>query len=132
MIRLFFQGNAILMGILTLLLLVILAISIYKFLQMSNGKVDFATTFRHQLTYIKSVGLFALVFGIFSQLLGLYQAFSFIETAGSISPAILAGGLKISTIPTLYGLIIFLISYLLWLGLDYKFSHNGVMPKTSE
>lgn len=120
MLDLFYQGNSIFMGILTLLLLVILSLAVYSAIQISGGNVDHSTTFRHQLTRIKSVGLFALVFGIFAQLLGLYQAFSFIEQAGNISPAILAGGLKVSMIPTLYGLIIFLLSYLIWLGLDYS------------
>jgi len=60
------------------------------------------------------------VVGILGQLLGLYQAFSVIEAAGAISSAILAGGLKVSMIPTLYGIVIFLLSYVIWLGLDYR------------
>jgi biopolymer transport protein ExbB/TolQ len=113
------------MGILTILLLIILAMGVCRFIQISKNNYEHATTFRHHLTLIKSLGLFALVFGIFGQLLGLYQAFSVIEQAGSISPAILAGGLKVSTIPTLYGMIIFLLSYLIWLGLDYKASNKS-------
>lgn len=107
------------MGILTLLFLGILAITTFKASQILRKDIAYETTFRHQLTYIKSIGLFTLVFGIFSQLLGLYQAFSVIEQVGNISPAILAGGLKVSMITTLYGVSIFLISYLMWFGLDY-------------
>jgi hypothetical protein len=120
MTSLFYEGGPLFMGILTLLFLIILVLAVYKFIQISKNNYKHATTFRHHLTQIKSLGLFALVFGIFGQLLGLYQAFSFIEQAGSISPAILAGGLKVSTIPTLYGMIIFLLSWLIWLGLDYR------------
>ena len=119
MTDLFFMGGPLFMGILTLLLLIILAMAVYRALQLKEGKVEHETTFRHNLTRIKSVGLFALVFGILAQLMGLYQAFSAIEQAGDISPALLAGGLKVSTISTIYGIIIFLASYLIWMGLDY-------------
>ena len=120
MLDLFYEGNIIFMGILTILLLIVIAIAVYRMIQISKDRIDHLTTFRHLLTQIKSVGLFALVFGIFAQLLGLYQAFSFIEQAGDVSPTILAGGIKVSTIPTLYGVIIFLFSYLIWMGLDYR------------
>lgn len=119
MTDLFYMGGPLYMGILTLLFLGILAITTFKASQILRKDIAYETTFRHQLTYIKSIGLFTLVFGIFSQLLGLYQAFSVIEQVGNISPAILAGGLKVSMITTLYGVSIFLISYLMWFGLDY-------------
>lgn len=119
MADLFFAGGPLFMGILTLLLLVILAMAAYRFIQISRGHVEHETSFRHQLTHIKSIGLFSLVFGILAQMMGLYQAFSAIEQAGNISPALLAGGLKVSMISTIYGLVIFLLSYVLWLGLDY-------------
>ncbi|HKL20032.1 MAG TPA: MotA/TolQ/ExbB proton channel family protein [Halalkalibaculum sp.] len=119
MTDLFYAGGPLFMGILTILLLIILSMSAYRIIQIVRGNVDYATSFRHRLSYIKSVGLFALVFGILAQLMGLYQAFSAIEMAGDISPAILMGGLKVSMITTIYGVIIFLISYLLWMGLHY-------------
>lgn len=93
--------------------------SAYRAIQIARNEMENETTFRHHLKYIKSVGLFSLVLGILAQLIGLYQAFSAIEQAGNISPALLAGGLKVSMITTIYGIIIFLISYLLWMGLDY-------------
>jgi hypothetical protein len=124
MTSLFYEGG-IFMGILTILLLIIIAMAVYQFVQISKNNYERATIFRHHLSRIKSLGLFALVVGIFGQLLGLYQVFSFIGQAGSISPAILAGGLKVSTIPTLYGMIIFLLSWLIWMGLDFKASNKS-------
>ncbi|HET6527576.1 MAG TPA: MotA/TolQ/ExbB proton channel family protein [Balneolaceae bacterium] len=100
--------------------------AVYNALQVSNQKVEYITSFRHRLKYIKSVGLFALVFGLFGQLMGLYQMFSVIEVAGAISPAIVAGGLKVTMISALYGVLIFLISYIVWLGLDYYFDGREV------
>lgn len=119
MTDLFFAGGPLFMGILTLLLLIILAMAAFRFIQISRGHMEHETSFRQQLIYIKSIGLFSLVFGILAQMMGLYQAFSAIEQVGNISPALLAGGLKVSMISTIYGLVIFLLSYILWLGLDY-------------
>ncbi len=106
------------MGILTSLLVVMLAVSIYFLLGISSGKAREKTNFRHQLTYIKSVGLFTMITGILGQLIGLMQAFKAIEQVNDISPAILAGGLKVSMITTLYGILIYLLSILIWFLLD--------------
>lgn len=122
MVNLFFEGG-IFMVILTILLVIIIAMAVYQFVQVSKNDTQ-SSTLRNSLRKIKSVGLFTLIVGIFGQLLSLYQAFSFIEEAGSASPAILAGGLKVSMIPTLYGMVIFLFSYLVWMGLDYNMKKN--------
>jgi hypothetical protein len=108
------------MGILTLIFLVTLSIATVSAIQIFSNQVKDLSRMRRQITYIKSVGLFGLVFGIFSQFLGLYGAFSYIEAAGDISPGLLYSGLKVSSITTMYGLLIFLLSYLLWLGLDVR------------
>lgn len=68
------------------------------------------------LSLIKSVGLLALVVGILGQMIGLFSAFQAIEQMGSVSPAMLAGGLKVSSITTIYGLIIYAVSLLLWMA----------------
>lgn len=125
MTDLFYMGGPLFMGILSLLLLVIFSMTIFRAIQILQNDIAHETTFLHRLTYIKSAGLFTLVFGIFGQLMGLYQAFSAIEQAGDISPALLAGGLKVSMITTLYGVSIFLLSYLIWLGLDYMVQNKS-------
>lgn len=126
MTDLFYMGGPLYMGILTLLLLIILAMSVYRAIQIAGNEVKHETTFRYYLNHIKSVGLFALVLGILAQLMGLYQAFSVIEQAGDISPALLAGGLKVSMITTIYGMTIFVLSYLIWFGLDYMTKRTTV------
>lgn len=124
MTDLFYSGEPIFMGILTLLLLVILSMAVVMGIQTFTHKVKNTLIMRHRITYIKSVGLFALVFGIFGQLLGLYGAFLAIEAAGDISPSLLYAGLRISAITTIYGMVIYLLSYLLWLGLDVRLNHT--------
>jgi biopolymer transport protein ExbB/TolQ len=118
MANLFYMGGPLFMGILTTLLVVLLAVSIYFFLNIASGKAYEKKNFIHQLTYIKSVGLFTMITGILGQLIGLLEAFKAIEQVGDISPAILAGGLKVSMITTLYGIFIYLFSILIWFLLD--------------
>jgi len=118
MADLFYMGGPLFMGILTFLLVVLLAVSVYFFISIASGKADEKQNFRHRLTYIKGVGLFTMVTGILGQLIGLLEAFKAIEAAGDISPAILAGGLKVSMITTLYGIFIYLFSIVVWFLLD--------------
>jgi hypothetical protein len=62
---------------------------------------------------IKAIGIFAIVWGVFGQSIGLFSALQAIEAAGDISPSMIFGGLKVSMITTLYGLFIFLVSWLI-------------------
>ena len=69
---------------------------------------------------IQKTGLLAAVTGIFGQLIGLFSAFEAIQQMGSVSPAMLAGGLKVSMITTMYGLVIYLIALILSLVIKWK------------
>ncbi len=60
--------------------------------------------------WVKEIGIIALTTGIFATLLGLYQAFTAVQLAGGVSMAVMCGGLKVASIPTMYGMIIFLVS----------------------
>ena len=106
------------MGILTVLLVIILAAGISFLVTITSGRSARKDNFTHQLTYIRSLGLFTMITGILGQLIGLMMAFQAIEAASDISPAILAGGLKVSMITTLYGILIYLFSILVWFLLD--------------
>ncbi len=100
------------MGILTIVLIAAVATAIYIFFQKGNESSKFPS-----VSIVKEIGIFGLVVGIFAQFLGLFEAFQAIEQMGSVSPALLIGGLKVSSITTLYGLVIFLIAYLLYFWL---------------
>jgi hypothetical protein len=67
-------------------------------------------------------GSFAAVCGILGQGLGIYQALYAIQMAGDISPALIMGGIKVSMIAPLYGILILLISSLIWFGLKIKYN----------
>lgn len=107
------MGGPLFMSILTLLLLGIFAWVIYHLsVYFKNPDSEKALKAKDYLAQTRAIGLFALVTGILGQLLGFYDAFAAIETAPDISPAMLFGGIKISMITTLYGMVIFLFSIL--------------------
>ena len=126
------MGGTLFMGVLTLLLLIIYCIAVVYAVGMRRGKSrNYGHTAR-QLRYIKDVGLLALVCGLLGQLIGLYSAFQDIEVMGNVSTSMLAAGLRVSSICTLYGFCIFLVSYVLWIVLDLwlnylkKTTHNPI------
>lgn len=108
-IELHIEGGILFMGILSILLIGVLATGIMSFIKKDN----------YWLSVCQEVGLFALVWGIFGQVLGLFDAFQAIEMIGEVSQALLAGGLKISSYTTIYGFLIFLISKLIKLASFY-------------
>ena len=120
MFDLFYQGGPLFMGILTILLFIVVLLSVYFLYLIIRKEYKSLDMIIKKLKFIKTTGIYALVTGILGQLIGLYSAFTHIEAAREISPVILAGGLKISLITTIYGMIIFLISYLFWVVLYYS------------
>ncbi len=62
------------------------------------------------ISLISSFGLFIVAWGILGQTIGLITAFDAIESAGDISMSVMAGGLKVSLLTTLFGLVTFIIS----------------------
>jgi len=107
MIDLFFEGGPVYMGILTIILTVLVAVFLYAI----SKKSDFSF-------FIKQIGLLGLVVGVLGQLQGLYQMLDAVQSLESVSPAMLAGGLKVSLISTFYGFIIFLT------GIIFKIIHK--------
>lgn len=121
MVRYFFEGGIWFMGILSVLFLGILslaAIAVHQTFRPSPTRVD---KIKNLIEYIKSLALFTLVFGIFGQILGLVDIFNYLAHENSeIAPAILAKGIKITCYSTIYGIIIYLVSILISMGLKYK------------
>jgi len=124
--NLFYMGGPAFMGVLTAILIIMVAWAVYHFLPVLTEKEVNFSSLKSKLKHIKTIGTFGLITGILGQLIGLYQAFSVMEQVRDISPTLLAGGLKVSLIPTLYGIVIFILSLLLWLATDF------VVTKKSE
>lgn len=102
MIELFQMGGMLFMSILTIELGAVIFFGAKCFIdnEQNTGK-------------IKSAGLLAAITGILGQLIGLFDAFDAISQVGTVSPAILAGGFKVSMITTIYGIIIYLIAIII-------------------
>lgn len=114
MIDLFYMGGPLFMGILTIIFIAVIATAVYLFILKGKDETNVTLS---KITLVKEIGIFGLVMGIFAQFIGMFQAFKAIEQIGTVSPAMLMGGLKVSSVPTLYGFVIFLISYLLYFAL---------------
>tara|TARA_B100000941_G_scaffold120714_1_gene84864 strand:- start:163985 stop:164416 length:432 start_codon:yes stop_codon:yes gene_type:complete len=119
MVELFYMGGTLFMSILTIIFVAMIAVAVLNGIPVIRGEIESAEG-RAKIAYIKSVGLFALVIGILGQLIGLTDAFRAIEAAGDVAPSLVYGGLKISMITTLYGFMIYIISFLIWFGLSWK------------
>jgi hypothetical protein len=73
------------------------------------------------LEVIKQVGGFALAVGTFGTLAGLFLAFNALEQSEQLIPfQVIMGGLKVSLITVLYGLIVFFISMIAYIILKLK------------
>lgn len=107
------------MGILTLLFLIIMAGIVVFAIFIATGKSRNMHAFAHRLKYIRAAGLFTMITGILGQLVGLVEAFDAISHAGDISPAMVAGGLKVSLYTPVYGILVYLFTILVWFILDF-------------
>ena len=121
MLELFYMGGPLFMGILTLIFIAMISVSLINGLPVLRGGSESPEHSARRIAYIRSVGLFALIFGLLGQLIGLFSAFQAIELGQvNVSPTIMAAGFKVSMITTLYGLIIYVISLLIWFGLSWR------------
>ncbi|WP_375579661.1 MotA/TolQ/ExbB proton channel family protein [Marivirga tractuosa] len=101
------EGGIEFMSVLFLLLLGVIVTSVLTFKNRAdNIKAN------KWLKISQDIALFALVLGILGQLVGLLAAFQALEEMGEVSQGILAGGLKISSYTTVYGIFIFLLAKL--------------------
>jgi biopolymer transport protein ExbB/TolQ len=79
-----------------------------------------AVAHKTMLNLLIQLGIFSLFLGILSQAIGLFQALQAIEAIGEVSPALIFGGLKVSMIAPVYGLMIFMAAFIMWSILKYR------------
>lgn len=106
------------MAILTLFLIITTAWFIYHFTVSYLAQKMAREKLLRLLGYGKLIGLFSLIIGITGQMVGLYGMFDAIESAlnngEEIIPELVFGGIRVTMIVTIYGLLIYLFSLLLW------------------
>lgn len=99
MINLFFEGEPIHMYP----LLFLLAASIFLIIRgIKNNSTK-------NLNLLKSIGLFALVYGFLVFTMELISLFEMIPKANNVSTGVLAVGLRIEILPPTFGMFIFLV-----------------------
>ena len=74
----------------------------------SYGGVQMARL-EHNMTWIALFIALAPSFGFLGTVVGMVQAFDDIEVAGDISPTVVAGGMKVALLTTIFGLIVAII-----------------------
>lgn len=117
----FFIGpGPLIMSILTIIMIIMVAWAIYHFLPVLTKKEFDISKTKSRLKYIKTIGTFGMVTGFLGQLIGLYQVFDFVERVEEVSPSLWGGGLKLCVIPSIYGILIFLLSLVIWMVFDYQ------------
>jgi len=96
-------GPVFMFPILFLLILILILIVKGFIIKSDNTKT---------ISLISSIGWFTFVWGILGQTIGLIGAFDAIQANGNVSMGIMAGGLKISLLTTLFGALTFLVARL--------------------
>jgi hypothetical protein len=118
------SGGVMFMHPLSLLFIVNIIIIGYV-IAMRAGRKEISLRWIEAIRHIANL---AAVFGVFSTLIGLFFAFSALESSAEIIPfPVISGGLKVSLITVLYGLIIFMISYSFYIVL--KATHKTSAAK---
>ena len=105
-----------------LVVLLMLVMAIIKFKQYYGNSNLASQPFHKSHHAILFLGIFNLVWGMFTQVLGFVQALNAIIAAADVSPALIMEGLKNSFVSPLIGLVSILIGALLWAILQARFT----------
>lgn len=98
------EGGAFFMYPLLLILILVIVLIVQGLLKKESSEKT--------IKLISSIALFALVWGFLGQLLGMIGGFDAMQSIDDISPAVLAGGIKVSLLPPVFGSVVFLIGRL--------------------
>ena len=123
----FFREGGEMMWLFLLLVLLIVYLSIKKLIQL-YGKEDLPkSTLETGINAIIFWGAISAILGFFAHYLGVYYAMQSIYKANDISPAIVAQGYSMSLITILTGLIIFILSAVIWFILRWRFKQISLV-----
>jgi len=117
------SSNPFFMGIITLILLVLLAWFVYHSISIKKAGKNKEQGIG-KLKFLNSIGLLALVLGTLHQLISWYSIIHAIEEAGDITFNIVLTALGNSMVPLIYGLSIYLLALILWLISNLLFNQK--------
>jgi hypothetical protein len=121
MMKLLYEGGPIFTYPMTLILMINLVLIARNFAYLFGGKFNNQQEALRWINPVRYIAIFILTAGILGQIIGLYSAFAAIEAkVVEITPELLAGGIRVSSITTLLGLSYFLICYASWFILKVR------------
>lgn len=108
LINRFMEGGALFMSLILICLLILIYFTIKSILTLKTNK----EISKKMLKHISDSGALGLALGVMGSFIGLITAFDVLEATGAAEPSILAGGLKVALLSTLFGLFTFSVSKL--------------------
>ena len=108
-----FSAGGVFMWPMTILWLAILVLGGKAMVAAFSGSDDHPSINRTNNVVLQG-GIFIFFLGILSQAIGLMQAFQVIQEIGDVSPTLLSGGLYVSMIAPVYGLVILISALVVW------------------
>jgi len=105
-----------------LLLVLILILGIQKFIRYFGPAGPAELPFHRSHHAVLFLGIFSLVWGVFTQLIGIVIALNEIIKAADISPALVIMGLRNSFVAPVFGFSILVLSALIWGILHAKYT----------
>lgn len=108
-----FEGGPLFMSLIYIMYILVIFFVIKSLINYRSSKLTEQFLLR-QNSWILFLGSFAFLTGIFAQMVGFYEAMHVIQQAGDISPALIAGGFKVSLLAPLYGFQLLLLAGLYW------------------
>jgi biopolymer transport protein ExbB/TolQ len=107
------------MWILLLITLTVVALTIRDAVALSSGKNLARIEARNGSGAILFWGCLAAVLGVLATFTGLYLSLSVIRRAGLVNPNLVAEGISVALITTIFGLLILAYSALAWFTLRW-------------
>lgn len=106
------EGGPVFMWPIVIVFIIIVALFIRQLVTKSDKA--------HTVTLLTNITTFILAWGFLGSVIGLIEAFDSIEAVGDVSQGMMAGGLKIAFLTTVFGLFTFIVGRLFILVLNLK------------
>lgn len=97
-----------------LLGIAVIVLTLMHAYRLITGKVSSPAGAKKTREAILFMGSLALLWGIVGHVLGMMEMMDCLVQAGDIAPALIAAGFKVSILAMIYGLILFVVSYIVW------------------
>jgi biopolymer transport protein ExbB/TolQ len=91
--------------------IVLIALLAYRLFAKDSAKLNKSKSLSELILFL---GSFTFLWGILGQVIGMLEALTVIQAVGDISPALIAGGIKVSLYAPTSGFVLFFITFIAW------------------